>query len=244
MTKFNAPESTQATRSEGDVLGISPGAVTRRSFLKASTATAALVAPVALAAMPSTAEAGHPRGKLTGFAATLIREVRDDEAQHVPILQGLLNDSANPLPVPIRRAPHLNVARLMQPNLQAFLETAAGFENTGSGFYGGALISITQTPEYFPVAVGLCTVESRHASWLNSLLNESLVPSFAPVEAPIPQTIVLSRVAEFVLDPRSTFPSFPTDVISDANNFAILDFLLFLEYIESAFYQLNVHRFT
>jgi len=54
---------------------------------------------------------------------------------------------------------------------------------------------------------------------------------------------VLSRVAEFVTDHRSTFPSFRTDVVSDENNFAILDFLLFLEYIEAAFYAVNVPRF-
>ena len=33
-------------------------------------------------------------------------------------------------------------------------------------------------------------------------------------------------------------------VVTDANNFFILDFLLFLEYIESAFYAVNVPRFT
>ena len=126
--------------------------------------------------------------------------------------------------------------RLRQPNLQAFLETAAAFENTGSGLYHGALLNITQTQEYFPTAAGLAAVESRHASWLNSMLGESLVPDFAPVEAPITQGITLARVAEFVTDHRSTFPSFDTTVVSDANNFFILDFVLFLEYIESAFY--------
>ena len=76
------------------------------------------------------------------------------------------------------------------------------------------------------------------------MLGESLVPDFAPVEAPIAQWIMLSRVAEFVTDHRSTFPSFDTTVVSDANNFFILDFVLFLEYIESAFYDLNVPLFT
>jgi hypothetical protein len=70
------------------------------------------------------------------------------------------------------------------------------------------------------------------------------VEDFAPVESPIPQTIVLSRVAEFVTDPRSTFPSFDTTVVSDRNNFFVLDFILFLEYIESRFYDVNVPRFT
>ena len=134
--------------------------------------------------------------------------------------------------------------RLIQPNLPAFLETASVFENTGSGLYGGALLNIEQTQEYFPTAVGLATVEARHAAWLNSLLGQSLVPDFAPVEAPISQAITLSRVAEFVTDPRSTFPSFDTTVATDANGFFVLDFILFLEYIESTFYAVNVPRFT
>jgi hypothetical protein len=134
--------------------------------------------------------------------------------------------------------------RLVQPNLQAFLETASVFENTGSGLYHGALLNVTQTQEYFPTAAGLASVEARHAAWLNSLLGISLVPDFAPVEAPISQSITLSRLAEFVADPRSTFPSFDTTVSTDANNFFVLDFILFLEYIESTFYQVNVPRFT
>jgi len=87
-------------------------------------------------------------------------------------------------------------------------------------------------------------VESRHAAWLNSLLGQSLVPDFAPVEAPIDQGLTLTRLAEFVTDPRSTFPSFDTTVVSDKNNFFVLDFILFLEYIESTFYAVNVPRFA
>jgi hypothetical protein len=41
-----------------------------------------------------------------------------------------------------------------------------------------------------------------------------------------------------------TFPSFDTTIVTDANNFHVLDFVLFLEYIESAFYDLNVPLFT
>jgi hypothetical protein len=216
-------------------------AASRRSFLARAAGVAAVPA-LALAASPR-AWAGGSK-KLTGFAAELIQEVMDDEAQHVPIIQNLLNDPDNPLPVPIRPQPTLNVKRLTMPNLPAFLQTASGFENTGSGFYGGALLNITQTHEYFPTAVGLCTVEARHASWINSMVGEPLVPDFVPVESSIPQEIVLSRVAEFVKDPRSTFPSFDTTKVSDANNFFILDFLLFLEYIEAAFYAINVPRFT
>ena len=215
----------------------------RRHFLRSSMTTAAVAVPGVLATSASRCFAGSGN-KLTGFSATLINEVLEDELQHVAIVQNLLDDPDNPLPVPIRKPPNFNLQRLIQPNLTAFLETASVFENTGSGLYGGALLNIEQTQEYFPTAVGLATVEARHASWLNSLLGQSLVPDFAPVEAPISQSITLSRLAEFVTDPRSTFPAFDTTVATDANGFFVLDFILFLEYIESTFYALNVPRFT
>jgi Ferritin-like domain len=215
----------------------------RLSFLSRAAGASAVALPALTLLNSSKAKAGHPK-KLTGLKATLLQEIMNDEASHVTIIQHLLNDPDNPLPVPIRKPPHFNLAALTQPNLQDFFETASAFENTGSGLYHGALLNITQTDEYFPTAAGLAAVESRHASWLNSLLGESLVPDFAPVEAPIEQSIVLSRVAEFVTDHRSTFPSFDTTVSTDANNFFILDFVLFLEYIESKFYDINVPRFT
>jgi hypothetical protein len=217
-------------------------APSRRSFLARAVGASALAVPaLGLAAAPAAAAA--PK-KATGLIAELLQEIMDDEAAHVPIIQNLLDDEDNPLPVPIRKPPKLNTTALTQPNFQAFLETAAAFENTGSGLYHGALMNITQTLEYFPVAAGLASVESRHASWLNSMLGDALVPNFVPVEAPISQTVTLSRVAPFVKDPRSTFPSFDTTKVSDENNFFILDFVLFLEYIESAFYEINVPRFA
>jgi hypothetical protein len=215
----------------------------RRSFLGQAAGAAALAVPALAFSASRTARAAGSK-KATGLTATLLQEIMNDEAQHVPIIKNLLNDPDNPLPVPIRKPPNFNLDALVQPTMRDFLETAAGFENTGSGLYHGALLNITQTQEYFPTAAGLASVESRHASWLNSLLGESLVPDFVPVEAPIDQTVTLSRVAEFVTDPRSTFPSFDTTVVSDANNFFILDFVLFLEYIESKFYALNVPRFA
>jgi hypothetical protein len=225
----------------------------RRSFLTRAAGASAVALPALTLLSSSTAQAKakpkpkpKPRQptKLTGLTATLLQEIMNDEASHVTIIQHLLNDPDNPLPVPIRMPPTFNLAALTQPTLQDFFETASAFENTGSGLYHGALLNITQTQEYFPTAAGLAAVESRHASWLNSLLGESLVPDFAPVEAPIDQSVTLSRVTSFVNDPRSTFPAFDTTVVSDANNFFILDFILFLEYIEAKFYAINVPRFA
>jgi hypothetical protein len=231
-------ETSSRAAAEGD-----PAVPSRRSFLSRAAGASAVVVPTLTLLTSRKARAAAPN-KLTGLRAELINEIMNDEDQHVPIIQNLLDDPDNPLPIPIRQPPNFNMHRLVQPNLQAFLETAAVFENTGSGLYHGALLNVTQTQEYFPTAAGLASVEARHAAWLNSLLGESLVPDFAPVEAPIDQSITLSRLAEFVTDHRSTFPSFDTTVSTDANNFFILDFILFLEYIESTFYDVNVPRFT
>lgn len=109
----------------------------RRHFLRRSMTTAAVAVPAGLSMSSSRCLAGSPN-RLTGLNATLINEILEDEMQHVPIIQNLLNDPDNPLPVPIRKPPKLNKKLLIQPNLMAFLETASVFENTGSGLYGGA----------------------------------------------------------------------------------------------------------
>jgi hypothetical protein len=238
--KAETMSSVFANNSHDSALGAAPS---RRSFLTQAARASALAAAAASLGMPLKARAESPK-KVTGLTATLLQEIMNDEAQHVPILQNLLNDPDNPLPVPIRKPPHFDLDALTQPTLKDFLATAAAFENTGSGLYHGALLNITQTEEYFPTAAGLAAVEARHASWLNALLGDALVPGFVPVEAPIEQDIVLSRVAEFVTDPRSTFPSFSTNTVSDDNNFSILDFVLFLEYIEAKFYAINVPKFA
>ena len=100
------------------------------------------------------AHAGNQK-KLTGLNAELMNEIMSDEDAARPDHSEPARRPGQPLPVPIRQPPNLNMKRLRQPNLQTFLETAAAFENTGSGLYHGALLNITQTQEYFPTAAGL-----------------------------------------------------------------------------------------
>src|SRR5262249_40665690 len=148
----------------------------RRLFLRSASAIAV---PGLLLATSSKAQAGKKvhLGVSQDLISTLIHEISNDESAHVSILQELLDDEDNPLTPPIRPSPILNMANIRQHDVFSFLETAAAFENTGSGTYGGALFAVQQTDEYFPTAVGLCTVESRHASFLNALLGDALVPN-------------------------------------------------------------------
>lgn len=215
----------------------------RRSFLGRSLTAAAATAPALLLG------AGKPRPKPrrpklpelhAGENMAVFREILADESAHVEILQTLLMDDDNSLPA--RPVPHLR--NLEQPDVLTFVKAAAAFENTGAGVYAGALFAVQQTEEYFPVAAGLTTVEARHAGFLNALLNEPLVPDFFPVDTPIPQSVALSHVDPFIQDLNGgTVPSFDPAVASDPNNFRIIDFLLLLEMVETAFYQVNVAKF-
>lgn len=229
--------------------GEGSGPLKRRSFLRASLVAAAgtgLAAARTLIA-PDAAQAGdhRKRRRLPNLYANWnlrnFQEILDDESAHVGILSALLDDEDNPLMPKIRARPKLK--NLAMPDEVAFAEAAAGFENTGTGVYAGALFAIQQTPEYFPTAAGLTTVEARHAGYLNTLLNQAIVPGFEPVDSPIPQEVALSRIEPFIADLNGNVPSFDPVNASDPNNFRIIDFLLLLEMVETAFYQVNVARF-
>jgi hypothetical protein len=219
-----------------------PADPARRSFFRTALGGVAVGVPALFLATRSAHAAKQAKlpQLYQGQNMALFQEILDDETAHVEILQTLLVDPDNTLPtrpVPLFR-------NLEQANVFAFVQAAATFENTGTGTYGGALFAIQQTQEYFPVATGITTVEARHAGFLNALLNEPLVPDSAPVDTSIPQSVALSRVDSFISSLNGgTVPSFDPVNASDANNFAILDFLLLLEMVETAFYQVNVAKF-
>ncbi len=235
------------TRPEAVAQSVRKDADTRRKFLRAIT-TSVGSAGLLLGAS-GVSQAAKSKSPKKPFALPFHRnptwlqdnfvEIANDEAAHVEILQALLTDEANTIPP--RQMPTLR--HLVQPNFLAFVQGAAAFENTGSGTYGGALFAIQQTQEYFPAAVGITTVEARHAGFLNAILNEPLVPDFFPSEGSIPQATALTHVDPFIAKLNGTKPSFDPNTASDPNNFAILDFLLLLEMVESAYYAVNVMKF-
>ncbi|HEV3164810.1 MAG TPA: ferritin-like domain-containing protein [Isosphaeraceae bacterium] len=216
----------------------------RRSFLGLAAKGAALAVPALMLGSSSHAATKKKAATLpqlfAGQNTSIFQQILADESAHVEILQKLLIDKDDHLPT--RPVPHFR--NLEQHSLLAFVRGAATFENTGAGTYSGALFAIQQTEEYFPVAAGLATVEARHAAFINALLNEPLVPDFAPVDSPIDQSVALSRIDPFILDLNGgTVPSFDPLNASNDNNFAIEDFLLLLEFVETAFYQVNVAKF-
>src|SRR5437660_12655330 len=117
--------------------GAPPPRHSRRSFLARAAGASALAVP-ALGLVSAPKASAAPSKKVTGLTAELLQEIMNDEAAHVRIIQNLLNDPDNPLPVPIRKPPKLDTAALTQKTFDDFLEAATVFENTGSGLYHGA----------------------------------------------------------------------------------------------------------
>ena len=87
-------------------------APSRRSFLARALGASALAVPALGLVSAPRAAAGPPPKKVTGLTALLLQEIMNDEAAHVRIIQNLLNDPDNPLPVPIRKPPKLDTAAL------------------------------------------------------------------------------------------------------------------------------------
>jgi hypothetical protein len=81
-------------------------ATSRRCFLTRAAGVSAVVVPTLTLMSGRKSRAAGGR-RLTGVSAELINEIMSDEDQHVPIIQNLLGDPANPLPVPIRQPPNL-----------------------------------------------------------------------------------------------------------------------------------------
>ena len=212
-------------------------AKSRRSFLK----TAAIAAPATVLAstMASTA---HAASKPTlpsfyeGSTARTFAEIRGDENAHVAYLQNALGSNAFP-------APAFQNLTIPANNPFLFAATATVFENTGVGAYltGGAFL----TQPTLAKASGILAVEAYHSGYLNTLINQPIVLNGQPIALPFSLSGVLQNISPYVVDPNlgpalvgaiGTTPS-------PENDIAILRFALLLEYLEAAYYNLNVKTF-
>jgi hypothetical protein len=229
----------------------------RRSFLWKSLATTALAVPGAIALASKAARAAKPKpvpapptlpNLYPAWNARNFSELRDDEITHVQIINALLNDPGNHI-VPAGNRPLPNFRNLVQPNQIAFAETAAAIENTGVGVYLGILQAVRPTNqggEYFETAGEIATIEGRHTGYLNTVLDQFVVPGREAIDNTIDQGTALERIAPFIQDLNGgpdimTFNPTPTG--GEDNDFIILDFLLVLEMLEMQFYKLNVAKF-
>ena len=126
-------------------------------------------------------------------------------------------------------------------------ETSQALENTGVGAYLGAA-PIIFSRDYLAAAGSIMDIEARHAGYLNVLLDDVMTHNVLgkdqDFETPLTQQQVVDLAGPFIANlnggPALEFSTTP----SSANDIAILNFALALEYLESEFYNLNVPKFA
>lgn len=180
------------------------------------------------------------------------QDIMLDEDNHVKFLVGALGPAARP-------APTFVTANLTSPDVNTFINQAAALENTGTGAYTGAinLPPLLAAPDTLQAAATIALVEGRHAGFLNALLNRDLLTdpnnndmassTTTSQSREIPQLPdqVIARATPFATGVNlNGGPPLPTNAtIQSASLTDILNFALFLEYLEKDFYDINVPRF-
>ena len=165
--------------------------------------------------------------------------IRQHENDHVAFLVEALGASARPMPT---------FQNLEQATFQAFVQIAQTLENTGVAAYLGAAPAI-DSAEILAAAGSIMTVEARHAGYLNAYVadpitgnavDEDANPSF---ETPLTAAEVVAGAGGFIADLNGGPPVDYAATPSPANDVAILNYALALEYLEAEFYNVNVPKF-
>ena len=213
---------------------------TRRTFFKKSAAVAAPAA-VAIMAAAETASAQRVTSRslpnlYPGWNARNFAEIRKDENTHVAFLVNALGSQARPKPT---------FKNLTVPanNPLLFAANSAVFENTGVGAYLGAAGAIFDKASYLAPAAQILTVEAYHSGYLNTLINYPIVLGGSSFGTPFTLEQVVANASPFIASlnggPALSFSTTP----SAANDIAILNFALALEYLEAEYYNINVSTF-
>ena len=208
--------------------------IQRRRFVSAAGLAVSGVALTTMFDKPAQAFHKTPRSLKNQLVS-----VQRHENDHVAFLLKVLGTKARP-------APTFKNLRASNPN--KFLELSRVFENVGVGAYLGA------TPIIFnrgvlAAAGSIATIEARHAGFFNALLRNDITENAFGAEQSFERPFKIEEVVTFVSPylaslnggPPLSFETAP-DKQNDANDIAILNFALVLEYLEAEFYNLNVPR--
>jgi Ferritin-like domain len=242
---MNSRDRTVLDNGSGDFGGLDkvnePGAEAptgRRSFFRRGAA--------AMAAAAAAYAGREAFGQTTNSLPSLFRgqnllyfqAIQQHENSHVFVLEEVLGANARPKPTYVD---------LTQPNLLTFARVAQTLENTGVGAYLGAAPYILSRT-YVSAAGAIMDIEARHSGYLNTLLNAPLtanilgqVPSF---EVGLTIAQVVASAGPLVESLNGGPPLMFSTTPSDANDIAILNFALALEYLEADFYNINVPLFS
>ncbi len=214
-----------------------PVGTDRRSFVKAGATM--VVAATGLIATGSTAAAGPGTvpNLFPNFNKRAFKAIQDDENAHVAFLVSALGAAARPKP---------NFKNILQPDLRSFITTSNALENTGCGAYTGAA-PIIFNRAFLGAAASIALIEARHAGYLNTLLNNlstiNILGKEEDFELALLQQDVITLAGPFITDLNGGPPLAFSTTPSRANDIAILNFALALEYLEAEYYNVNVPKF-
>lgn len=212
----------------------------RRNFvLGAGAAAAAGVALTADRGAAQTPASGLPN-LYPNSNARVFRDLQEHENSHVAFLVNAITQAGfTPRPRP-------NFRGLEQPNIRTFGTVSVALENTGCGAYTAAAPVIFNR-QYLAAAASIALIEARHAGFLNVLFNFSVTADVFGNEQQFEQPLTIQQVTNlagpFIRDLNGGPPLAFNATPSRANDIAILNFALALEYLEQDFYNINVPKF-
>ena len=135
----------------------------------------------------------------TGTVYGLLTQIGDHETAHVEALSATITDLGGE---PVEEATY----DFGYTDAASFLVTAAAIENVGVAAYAGAAPSVAVlAPSLVPTALGIHSVEARHASFIGALVNDETTQPFPnAVDAPLTPAEVLDAAGPFFVTDDST----------------------------------------
>ena len=172
-----------------------------------------------------------------------IETVRDHEKGHVDQISTVVSDLGGE---PVGEAEYT----FEYESPETFIETAMVLENTGVAAYKGAAPAIKNN-DILSAALGIHSVEARHASFLNVLNQTSPYPNaFDEAKSPEEVTEAANPFFEPDIGGSTTMDDLEEDEeyarknAGDPDDVGVLNFALTLEHLEHAFYRDGLDEFS
>ena len=216
----------------------------RRGFLRGSALLTLIGVPTAAVVASGSQARGDDRDDDkqggNGGLRDQFESIQDHENAHVAALKAALGRDARPVPV---------FRNLEQGSFKQFLQVSQALENVGVGAYLGAAPAIDDR-DYLAAAGSIAFIEARHAGFLNYILGSPITAGIKDLtedrdfEYPLTAAEVRQQAGPFIKNLNGGPPiDYSTMHFSAANDIEILNFALALEYLEAAFYNINVPKF-